>query len=86
MKYGNARYDLYRIDGTNLTAEQIQDVNGINFNGLVGLSMGMERFRVFGHYQYGFNNILSKLNKVDGNTESFKGNVNLIQFGVLFYF
>lgn len=86
MKYANDRYETYLIDNTNLTAEQLQDVSGVNANGLVGLSMGMERFRVFGHYQYGFTNFLNKLNKIDGNNEDFKGNLSMFQFGALFYF
>ena len=60
--------------------------NPINFNGLIGLSMGLEHIRLFGHYQYGFNNILNKINDIEGTTNKFKGHLNLIQFGVLFYF
>ena len=48
--------------------------------------MGIERFRVFGHYQYGINNILKKLDNAEGNKQSFKGNINMFQFGVLIYF
>ena len=86
MKYSNDRYETYIIDGTNITAEQIQNISTINGTGVVGLSAGIERFRVFGHYHYGFTNILGKLNDIEGNTEDFKGNVNMFQFGILFYF
>lgn len=86
MKYSNDKYQNYLIEGTSLTAEQIQGITGVNANALGGISLGMERFRVFAHYQYGLNNILNKLNKVEGHDEDFNGRVNMIQFGVLFYF
>ena len=35
------------IDNTNLNAEQITDLAGININGLGGLSLGSRRFRAF---------------------------------------
>ncbi len=86
MKLSDKAQEEFIIDKTTLTAKELTDINGININGLAGLSIGVERFRVFGHYQYGFNNILKKLNKTEGNTQSFKGHISMFQFGVLFYF
>jgi len=86
MKLSNKDQEDFIIDNTTLTAKQVTNINGINFNGLVGLSLGAERFRVFGHYQYGVNNILKRLDNAEGNTQSFKGNISMFQFGVLIYF
>lgn len=86
MKLDKDSYETYLIDKANLTAEDVADINGINANGLVGLSIGAEKIRAFIHYQYGFNNILNKLNDIEGNNEDFKGNVSMFQFGALLYF
>ena len=73
------------IDNTNLTAEQITDLTGININALAGLSLGTRRFRAFVHYQYGINNVLNRLNDIEEAKSEFKGHVQLIQFGVFVY-
>lgn len=86
MKMANEDKENYIIEETLITAKELTDVTPINVNGLVGLSMGLSRLRIFGHYQYGFNNFLNKLNKIEGNTEKFKGHVSMYQFGVLLYF
>lgn len=86
MKLDEESYETYVIDNTSLTAKDITKINGVNANGLVGLSIGAEQIRAFIHYQYGFNNILNKLNDIEGNTDDFKGNVSMFQFGALFYF
>jgi len=86
MKLSNKEYEEYIINKTTLTAKQLTNINGINLNGLAGLSIGAERFRVFCHYQYGVNNILKKLDKAEDNTQSFKGNISMFQYGVLIYF
>ncbi len=86
MKLSNKNQENFIIDIAEITAKELTAINEINVNGLVGLSMGLERFRFFGHYQYGFNNILNKLNDIEGTTKNFKGHLNLFQFGLLFYF
>jgi len=85
MKLADSAQKDFLIDKTDLTAEQIVDLTGININALAGLSMGTKNFRVFAHYQYGINNILNKLNKIDGTTQKFKGNATMIQFGIFLY-
>jgi len=86
MKLSDKTQEEFVIDKANITAMELTDISGININGLAGLSIGLEKFRVFGHYQYGFNNILNKLNDIEGKTQSFKGNVSMFQFGILIYF
>ncbi|MGB0973698.1 MAG: outer membrane beta-barrel protein [Flavobacteriaceae bacterium] len=86
MKMANEDKENYFIEEAGITAKELTDVTPVNINGVVGLSMGLARLRIFGHYQYGFNNFLNKLNKIDGATEKFKGHVSMYQFGVLLYF
>lgn len=86
MKLKNADQEDYIIEDNLITAKQLANVTPININGLVGLSMGLPRLRIFGHYQYGFNNFLNNLNKIEGNTEKYKGHISMYQFGVLLYF
>lgn len=86
MKMANKDYENYIIEDALITAKELTDVTPININGLVGLSMGLARLRIFGHYQYGFNNYLNNLNKLEGQTKKFKGHVSMYQFGVLLYF
>lgn len=86
MKMANEDKENYIIEDAFITAKELTDVTPININGLVGLSMGLQRLRIFGHYQYGFNNFLNNLNKLSGTTEKFKGHVSMYNFGVLLYF
>lgn len=86
MKLSDKEQEEFIIEKANITAKELTDISGININGLAGLSIGVERLRIFGHYQYGFNNILNKLNDIEGNTENFKGHISMFQFGVLVYF
>lgn len=86
MKLSKKDQETYIIEKANITAKELTDISGINVNGLAGLSVGLEKFRVFGHYQYGFNNILNKLNDNENTTTKFKGNVSMFHFGILIYF
>jgi len=73
------------ISGTNLTADQIQDVNTINGNAYIGASAGNKRIRGVIIYQYGFTNILKNLNSQEGvGKYNFKGNISSISLQLLF--
>ncbi|WP_179344609.1 porin family protein [Winogradskyella ursingii] len=72
-----------------LTAEDITDVSKFNVNGAVGLSAGFSRFLLRAQYQYGFTNILGKLNDQDlnlNNSERFEGNQSLLAFMLIVSF
>ena len=86
MKISDKDKENYIIQEALITAKELTNVTPLNINGLIGLSMGLERIRVFGHYQYGFNNFLNRLNDIEGTTEKFKGHVHMYNFGVLLYF
>ncbi|MDO5975406.1 hypothetical protein [Flavivirga jejuensis] len=75
---------------TNLSAEDITTISQFNLNGAVGASAGIKNVKLKAQYVYGFTNILNKLNSQDvdpsGGNSSFKGNQNMLVFGVLFLF
>ena len=77
------------LKGTLLKANQIVDVSPISGNFYLGGSAGGKVIRLVIFYEYGFTNILNKLNKDDSlqalnNGDSFKGNLGTINGQVIF--
>lgn len=77
------------ISGTLLKANDIIDVSKVNGNAYVGISGGGKVVRAVIFYEYGFTNILNKLNSQDGLTllngnKSFKGNLGTISGQIIF--
>jgi hypothetical protein len=77
------------INGTLLKANQISDVGSINGNFYVGFSAGGKVVRFVGFYEYGFTNVLNKLNSESGlNTlnggNKFKGNIGTVNGQIIF--
>ena len=77
------------INGTLLKSNQILDVTKVNGNAYVGISAGSKVVRAVIFYEYGFNNILNKLNSQDGlillnNNDKFKGNLGTISGQIIF--
>ncbi len=77
------------ISGTTLKANQILDVSQFNGNVYGGISAGTRRIRAIIHYQYGFTNMLNKLNSQEGLTllngnRNFKGNMGTLSGQILF--
>lgn len=77
------------ISGTALKANQILDVSQFNGNIYGGISAGNRRIRAIIFYQYGFTNVLGKLNSQEGlhalnGNRDFKGNLGTISGQVLF--
>ena len=71
------------IKGTLLKADQIVDVSTFSGNFYLGCSAGSKTIRAVIFYEYGFTNLLNKLNKDDAlkalnNGDSFKGNLGSI--------
>lgn len=90
---GNLKIDAKEennlISGTTLKANQILEVSKINGNLYAGISAGNRRLRAIVFYQYGFTNVLNKLNSQEGLTiqnrnRSFKGNLGTISGQILF--
>ena len=77
------------IKGTLLKADQIVDISPISGNFYLGCSAGSRTVRAIIFYEYGFTNILNKLNKDDtlqalNNGDNFKGNLGVINAQVAF--
>lgn len=77
------------IKGTLLKANQIEDISTFSGNFYLGCSAGNKIIRAVIFYEYGFTNILNKLNKNEdleeyNNGDSFKGNLGTINGQVIF--
>ena len=77
------------IKGTPLKANQIVDVSPISGNVYLGCSAGVKVVRAVIFYQYGFTNILNKLNdnesiQANYDGDAFKGNLGTINAQVIF--
>ena len=77
------------IKGTPLKANQIIDVSPISGNVYLGCSAGSKTVRAVIFYQYGFTNILNKLNdnesiQANYDGDAFKGNLGTINAQVIF--
>lgn len=77
-------YFINGFDG--LQANEISDISKFNINGAIGLTAGFKHFRLRAQYQYGFTNMLSKLNKDLDYDVNFKGNHSQISFTALVLF
>ena len=81
--------DNKTIKGTLLKASQIEDVSPISGNFYLGCSAGSKTIRAVVFYEYGFTNILNRLNKDSdlrplNNGDKFKGNLGTINGQVIF--
>ncbi len=89
-KLGIAATDENKIiKGTLLKANQIEDVSSFSGNFYLGCSAGNKIIRAVIFYEYGFTNLLNKLNKNEdlqeyNNGDSFKGNLGTINGQVIF--
>jgi len=77
------------INGTLLQANQIVDISPVSGNFYLGVSAGGKVVRAVIFYEYGFTNLLNKLNKDDSlqalnNGDSFKGNLGTINGQIIF--
>jgi hypothetical protein len=77
------------IKGTSLNATQILDISPVSGNFYLGCSAGSRTVRAVIFYEYGFTNILNKLNKDDtlqalNNGDNFKGNLGVINAQLIF--
>lgn len=77
------------LDGSLLKANQILDISPVSGNFYFGLSTGGKVIRAAVFYEYGFTNILNKLNKDEdlkalNNNNEFRGNIGNIGGQVVF--
>lgn len=87
MKLDSERVQDYILEGyTTLRAQDIQNINPINFRLAGGLTTGFRSFKVSALYQYGVTNMLGGLNDNGLEKTNFKGNSSTIIFAATVYF
>jgi len=87
MSLKNEQFENYILDGyTTLVAKDIEDISTINGVGYIGLTAGIENVRIIANYQYGFTNMLAKLNDQKVENTNFKGNGSTITVAAVIYF
>lgn len=87
MNLDNERYSDYILDGyTTLTANDIQDINRINFHVAGGITAGLKSFRLSALYQYGVTNIFDKFNDKNFENTDFEGHSSTITLAATIYF
>ena len=77
------------VGTSGLKAGQLENVANVHGNFYVGLSAGTRRVRAVINYQYGFTNLLNKLNSQEelvllNNNNKFKGSLGTISGQILF--
>lgn len=85
----DSRDETNLINGTLLQSKEILDVSKINGNFYAGISAGGKVVRAVIFYEYGFTNVLNKLNSEQGltllnNNSKFKGNIGTISGQIIF--
>jgi hypothetical protein len=87
MKLDSDRYNNYILEGYELLrAQDIQDINRINFHVTGGLTAGLKNFRISGMYQYGVTNMLGRLNDKNLENNDFVGHSSTILVSAVLYF
>ncbi len=82
-------FDEYYINGFDddvLTAKDLRDISKFNINGAIGATAGFKHFRIRAQYQYGFTNMLNKLNDLEIEGTKFKGNQSQVTLTALVLF
>ena len=80
----------YILEGfTDLTLDDIEEISQVHVNGAVGVTAGIDNFKVRAQYIYGLTNIFNNLNKSNqsaGSGTDFKGNQTMLVFSAMFIF
>ncbi len=90
LELKNSDKKNYIIDGFNaVTAKDFKNLTNFNVNGAIGLTAGINHFKIRAQYIYGFTNILGDLNKesfAKDLNNKFKGNQSMLAFTVMCLF
>ena len=79
--------DEYFVNGfDSLHAKDLRDVSKFNINGAIGATAGFKHFRIRAQYQYGFTNMLNKLNDLNIEGTKFKGNQSQVNLTAMVLF
>ena len=91
LEFKDKNQEGYYINNyTNLSAQDITNISQFNFNGALGVSLGIKNFKLKAQYVYGLTNILKKLEGQDidtvGGDSRFKGNQTMLVLGAVLSF
>lgn len=92
LELENDAQENFIVNGfSNLTATNLGKISQFNVNGVAGVTVGFDGFRLRAHYIYGFTNILNKLNDeplnlTGNNSGKFKGNQSMLAFSAVILF
>lgn len=70
----------------NLSIEALREAATVDFRGVVGLTAGIEPFRVSLMYVRGFTNTFSKIQQASTQTANFEGNTDYLSLRAIVYF
>lgn len=81
----------YVLKEYEITAIDLKEISRMNFSLSAGISGGLPWLKLWAQYQYGLSNLFNKLNydelrEKDPTITSFKGNMQLVAAGIVFYF
>ncbi len=84
-------FENYFIEGYDLQAEDLEEISRVNFNVAGNISAGFRDVKFWFQYQYGVNNIFSKLNSEglenkDSRAANLNGHLGLATAGIVVYF
>lgn len=83
LKY-DERFENFAVTGAEtVSIDDFARASNLNFHLAGGLTFGFKHFRVYGLYEYGLTNMLSKIDADSGN---FKGNAQVLTLGATVYF
>lgn len=83
-------FENYFIEGYNLQAADLEEISRVNFNVAGNLSAGFRDVKFWFQYQYGVNNIFSKLNSEglenkDSRAANLNGHLGFATAGIVVY-
>lgn len=83
-------FESYFIEGYDLQASDLEEISRINFNVAGNISAGFRDVKFWFQYQYGVNNIFSKLNSEglenkDSRAANLNGHLGLATAGIVVY-
>ncbi|MFN4762043.1 hypothetical protein ACKGJN_02875 [Gillisia sp. Q332] len=83
-------FENYFIEGYDLQAEDLEEISRVNFNVAGNISAGFRDVKLWIQYQYGVNNIFSKLNSEglenkDSRAANLNGHLGLATAGIVVY-
>lgn len=87
LKSDSESFESEIVDGyVNTTVKDLENISTFNGAAHIGITGGLESFRISVSYQYGFTNILGALNDDNLENQDFKGNTSNLNIVGIVYF